>query len=101
MNQPRMPNHAVAGGAWIKVAQLSIPALLALARRGLDSGRKAVTVVVLLWSTLIVVLQLAVYEPSIVGLSALKVLFVVAPLLTGSWIAHRVLKAASCLASNR
>jgi hypothetical protein len=54
-------------------------------------GPKAVTVVVLLWSTFIVVLQLAVYEPSVAGLSVLKVLCVVAPLLVGRSIAHRTL----------
>jgi hypothetical protein len=63
----------------------------ALVRYAPELGRRAVTVVALVWSALIVVLQLAVYEPHVVGLSALKIAFVVAPLFMGSAIARRAL----------
>jgi hypothetical protein len=52
-------------------------------------GLKAVMLVVLLWTTLVVVFQLVVYEPRVVALSVLKVVCVVAPLLVGSLVAQR------------
>ena len=72
---------------------ITLPAALAigysLVRHAPAAGRKAVAIVAVLWTTLIVVLQLVVYEPRVAGASVLKVLFVVAPLILGSWIAYR------------
>jgi hypothetical protein len=61
-----------------------------LVRLAPDSSPQAVAVVISLWSVFIVALQLFVYEPRVAGASALKLLFVVAPLLAGRAVAHRV-----------
>jgi hypothetical protein len=63
-----------------------------LVRRAPAVGLQAVAVVIVLWSIVIVALQLIVYEPRVVGASALKVLFVVVPLLAGSSVARRTIR---------
>lgn len=55
------------------------------------AGSKAVSVCALLWTALILIFQLTIYEPYVAGASVLKVLFVVVPLFVGRSIAHRVL----------
>lgn len=100
--------EAVAGGASRTLGSMGVPITVVrllihtvitlpiafvvgygLARLAPDASSQTVAVVISLWALFIVALQLFVYEPRVAGASALKLLFVVAPLLAGRAVTHR------------